>query len=166
MMKSMWIFVVAVALTISMGACSGKKGPESAAKAPNTPAAKADTQKAVEDTTAATKDGITVVKAGACTSIENRQPVGEAAVFPPNVGRLYLYSNLRSVSPEPTSILHVWNFNGKKMASVTLPIKGATWRTYSSKTIDPSWLGEWRVDLATPKGEVIKSVTFRVEQKK
>ncbi len=163
-MKSMWwMFLVAAVWMTSMQACSGHQAPSSAAKAQP---AKAQALKPGEEAQPITKDGITVLKTGACTSIENRQPVGETATFLPDVGRIYVYSNIHLNAPGDTSILHIWNFNGKKMATVTLPIKGASWRTFSSKKIDPSWLGEWRVDLATPKGEILKSVTFRVEKKK
>jgi hypothetical protein len=162
----------------SVQACAGKKGAAQTAKGPESAGVKADaksqaatakkpvTAEEAEEAQAVTKDGITILKSVACKSVENRQPVAEAAVFPPNVGRVYLYTHIRHASGSEASVLHVWNHNGKKMATVTLPVKAANWRTYSSKTINPSLLGEWRVDVATTKGEVIKSVTFRVEAPK
>ena len=110
-----------------------------------------------------TKGGVTVAEAGACRSLENRNPVGQAEVFPANVGRVYLFTTVSLEKQGETSIQHVWNYDGKKMATVKLPVRAARWRTYSSKSIDPSQKGEWRVDILTAESEFIRSVTFRVE---
>ena len=110
-----------------------------------------------------TKDGITVQRAIACRSVENKSPVGEAEAFPKDVGRVYLFTQVQKSTDEETSIQHVWNHEGKKMGTVTLPVRGTRWRTYSSKMIDPSWKGNWSVDVTTAKGEIIHTVAFKIE---
>jgi len=45
-------------------------------------------------------------------------------------------------------------------ARVDLAIKSSTWRTYSSKIIQPHEIGSWRVEVLDPEGTVLKVIQF------
>jgi hypothetical protein len=160
-----FITIVTLSLSFSFVSCASKKAstpqPATGKTAKETAASKPTAEKA-KPVASATEDGVTVVSAVACRSVNGRSPVGEAESFPPDVGRVYLFTQVNSESPK-TSIQHIWSYNGKKMAEVTLPINGSNWRTYSSKSIDPSMKGDWKVDVTTTKGTVLKSANFKIQ---
>ena len=133
------------------------------AKKTETSASETTEQATPNATPASEAGGIKVVQAVACRSVENRAPVGESTTFTPDVGRIYLFTNTHLSDAAETSIHHEWNYNGKEMAKVKLPIRGPRWRTYSSKAIDPSWKGDWNVKITTATGELIQTVSFKVE---
>ena len=100
-----------------------------------------------------------------CTSITDRNPVGAATTFVPEVGQIYCWSKITGGSGEQ-AISHVWSLGGKVMAEVPLTIKGESWRTWSAKKILPSWTGEWEVKVKDSAGNTLASTTFVVGEVK
>ncbi len=160
-----------LALTLAFSGCAKKNDVSQASDADQVKQTeKAETQKAAKEkmeeakaSEPATVGPITVVQAEACRSVENRTPVATADQFPSDVGKLYLYTNVQLEPGSETSIQHVWYHGNKEMAKVKLPVKGPRWRTYSSKVIDSSWTGDWRVEIKTNEDQLIKSVSFNVK---
>jgi len=101
------------------------------------------------------------VEAQLCTSIENREPVGTATSFTADVGKVYLWCQVTGAAGE-TTIKHVWYHNGKEMATIELPVRGASWRTYSSKTIPENWAGDWEVKVLDAEGTTLTTIPFTV----
>jgi hypothetical protein len=93
--------------------------------------------------------------------VENLTPVKPALLFDSSVGKLYCFTRIKSDHP-PAVIKHLW-FQGDKMVmEVTLPVKSTNWRTYSSKTILPSASGDWKVDVTSDDGTVLKTLNFTI----
>ena len=113
--------------------------------------------------TAVTKGGVSLIEAEACRSVENRNPVGAGDKFQTDVGRIYVYTKVALDASQEAKIKHVWRFKGKDVANVILTVKGPQWRTYSSKQMDPTHKGDWAVDVTTEKGDVLKSISFKIE---
>lgn len=105
------------------------------------------------------------VEAKLCTGIQDRQPAGETETFPAEVGQVYLWCRVTGASGE-TNIHHVWLHEGKETADVTLAVKDKSWRTWSSKTVPPTWTGNWEVRIVGPDGNILKSLTFTVGAEK
>ncbi|HTN44044.1 MAG TPA: DUF2914 domain-containing protein [Nitrospiria bacterium] len=104
---------------------------------------------------------ITVEEAMIASRVENLTPVSPDVAFDASVGKLYCFTRIKSDRP-PTLIKHLW-FQGDRMVmEVTLPIKSASWRTYSTKTILPSATGPWKVDVTSEDGTVLKTLTFTI----
>jgi hypothetical protein len=96
------------------------------------------------------------------TMVDNRVPVDNVETYPAQLGKLYCFSLIKGATTE-TSVDHVWLYEGKEMARVTLPVRSAKWRTYSSKRIVPEWKGEWEVRVVGPAGIEMTTVQFKVE---
>lgn len=123
------------------------------AEAPAEPAANAP----------AADDGVTVERLSVCTGIVDREPDGAAESFPASVGKLYCFSHVKGVQGT-LPIEHKWYKGDNVVSAVTLTVKSPSWRTYSSKTIDPMWTGEWRVEVVnTETGAVMNSTTFTLQ---
>lgn len=75
-----------------------------------------------------------------------------------------LYCFTRTVAPAGTdaSIKHLWYRGEEKVGEFTLPVKGDKWRTYSKKSIQKGWAGDWRVDVVDAGGTLLKTVKFRM----
>jgi hypothetical protein len=104
---------------------------------------------------------LTVEEAMIASRVENLNPVGPDVAFDASIGKLYCFTRIKSSQP-PTVIKHLW-FQGDRMVmEVTLPIKSASWRTYSTKTILPSASGPWKVDVTSEDGTVLKTLSFTI----
>ena len=105
---------------------------------------------------------LTIIDVNICQGIENREPVDVGDVFPSTIGKLYCFT--RAGALEPIKIIHKWYSADELVAEIDLKIGASpSWRTRSSKAIQPSDAGNWRVDVTDEAGKVLKTVHFIVE---
>jgi len=101
------------------------------------------------------------VEARLGTGVKEREIIGEAYSFPSSIRKVYCWT-LVAGAEEPTEITHVWYYGEKKMAEVKLSIKSPRYRTWSSKTILPEWIGDWKVEVVDAMGNLLKCISFEV----
>jgi len=104
---------------------------------------------------------IKVESAAVCENIVDRDPAGTGTSFSVTIGKLFFFTKITGAE-NPIEISHVWYFGDVERARVTLPVKGITWRTYSSKVLQAHEIGAWHVDVIGPTGEVLETVEFEV----
>jgi hypothetical protein len=93
--------------------------------------------------------------------VVDRVPVGTGVDFIASVGRLYCFTRITGAKT-PTTVTHVWYFGESERARVTLSVGSASWRTKSSKKIQPREIGSWRVDVVGPDGAILKTLLFAI----
>lgn len=93
---------------------------------------------------------------------DTRAVVGEGSTFPFDGGRVFCLTRIHGMSP-PTSVTHVWYYEGKTMARVELSVGSENWRTWSFKTYKPEWTGFWEVKILDGDGMVLGSAGFEVK---
>lgn len=103
-----------------------------------------------------------VEEAVLCKAVVDRAPQDPGETFPADVGQLYCFSRIIGGS-EGTTLTHVWKMGETQMAAVDLTVGGSPWRTWSSKTIDPSWTGAWTVEIQDGQGNVLRTLGFTIE---
>ncbi|MBN2227194.1 MAG: DUF2914 domain-containing protein [candidate division Zixibacteria bacterium] len=96
-----------------------------------------------------------------CTGIEERMPVGMADSFAADVDKVWLWCRVTGAT-DTTVVKHVYYRDGVEMATVELPVKSSSWRTWSSKTILPSWTGKWEIKILDANDNVLATVPFTV----
>jgi hypothetical protein len=96
-----------------------------------------------------------------CEGIENREPVNESVDFSPDVSTIFCFTEIQNIG-NPTTITHRWYHGDKLMANVPLIVEGDRFRTWSSKSIAPQTVGEWKVEIANEAEEILGEITFRV----
>ena len=106
--------------------------------------------------------GLKITEAVVATGVENMTPEGVSETFPASVGKLYVFTRVIGAKEE-IQIKHRWFYGERLLAEIRLPVKSMNWRTYSSKIILLEWTGEWKVDIATQDGSVLRSLTFTVQ---
>jgi len=94
-------------------------------------------------------------------AVENRQPIGVSDVFADTVGTLFCFTEIRGMG-ESTTVSQVWYYGENRMAEVKLNVRGYRWRTWSTKVIQVEWTGDWRVDVVSEDGKILKSKRFRI----
>ena len=109
-----------------------------------------------------TAGSVITVEAKLATGIQDREPVGVGSTFPADVDTVYLWTRVMGAK-DTTFIKCVWTYGDEEMASVELPVRSPSWRTWSSKAIMPQWAGKWDVKVLDADGNVLKGLTFTIE---
>ena len=104
---------------------------------------------------------LTVAEASICRDVVNRQPVGAGDSFDASVGKLTCFTKITGAQ-NPSQISHAWYFGDALRAKVTLSVKSSSWRTYSSKRIQPHEIGSWHVDVLGPNAEILQTIQFKI----
>lgn len=97
------------------------------------------------------------------TEVENRELVGTDSTFAVSIGTVYCYTRLTGAE-DSTEVAHVWYFRDQERARVPLQVRSSDWRTWSSKKILPSWVGEWSVRVEDAEGNVLGSRSFVINE--
>jgi hypothetical protein len=106
---------------------------------------------------------VQIVAAAICKDVVDREAVDIGTQFQNSVSRLYCFT--KAVSTEiPTEVVHVWSYGDVERARVTLAVRAAAWRTYSSKVIQSHEIGPWRVDVLDTSGNLLETINFEITQ--
>jgi hypothetical protein len=95
--------------------------------------------------------------------VVDREPANVGTSFSVSVGKLYCFTKIVGAAEE-TEVTHVWYFGDQERARVTLPVRAATWRTYSSKMIQAHEIGTWQVEILDANGNSLQTVDFEIVQ--
>ena len=106
---------------------------------------------------------LSVETSAVCTDVVDREPVDEGTSFPVSVGRLYYFTKIVGAETA-TEVTHVWWFGPIERARIMLPVGGSSWRTYSSKALQPHEVGTWRVEVIDADGNNLETVEFTITQ--
>lgn len=94
-------------------------------------------------------------------NVINRTPVKISKTFSTEVDKVYCFIKVIT-DKTPTYMYHVWYKNGKKIAEIKLNIKYQFYRTWSYKTIFPSDVGDWKVELLDDNKNKIAETYFKI----
>ncbi len=103
--------------------------------------------------------GAEIARVAFTSEIVDRDPVDRIAELTNDSRVIYFHSELLGL--DGSEVLHRWEFNGQTMAEVPFRVGANRWRVWSSKRLDPVWLGEWRASVVSTDGRVLASETFR-----
>jgi hypothetical protein len=104
-----------------------------------------------------------VARAILTSEVVDREPVDDLESLTSERTQIYFFTEL--VGLEGTRVTHRWEYKGESVDEVHLSIGGPRWRIWSSKKLDPTWLGHWAVSLVSEDGEVLATDTFIYAEK-
>jgi hypothetical protein len=96
-----------------------------------------------------------VARAGFTTQVVGREPQDSVTSLPNDESQILFFSEFSGL--EGHTLTHVWERDGIEMARVPFVVDGSRWRVYSTKKLEPSWLGEWKVSVVDEEGRVLHS---------
>lgn len=102
-----------------------------------------------------------VVQLTVCTNIVDREPVDDLSEIELSTNQIYLHTAVKSSQMD--TIFHVYKFGDEEIARVALTVgESPRWRTWSSKYLDPIWIGEWSVEVQSKHGTILADRQFSV----
>lgn len=104
-----------------------------------------------------------ITRAAICRQVVEREPVDAGTSFESLVEKLSCFTHVTGAQG-PAEIYHVWYFAEAERAVVKLKVNSVSWRTYSTKIIQPHEIGDWRVDVLGMEGDLLKAVHFKITQ--
>lgn len=107
----------------------------------------------------AAKGVVAVEKLVVCTSVQDREPQGEAASFDLSVGKVYCWLLVTGAETEMQIKLGWWH-KGNLAFECPLTVRSARFRTWGNKSLYEG--GEWTVKVTDAEGHVLKEATFTV----
>ena len=99
-----------------------------------------------------------VARASFTTAIQDREPADQVGQLTNDTGVVYFFTELRGL--EGQTVTHRWEHGGEVRAEVSFNVGGNRWRVWSSKNLQPGWLGEWQVSVVDEGGNVMSQESF------
>lgn len=97
------------------------------------------------------------------TSIADREPVNPGETFKNDVNKLFCFTEI-ATDESPTKVVHIWLYKDNIIAEIPLNVNSSKWRTYSSKNIIGTWIGDWKVEVYSDQGKLIDSINFAINE--
>ena len=95
--------------------------------------------------------------------VVDRVAVGVSTNFPASVGKLSCFTKIVGAKTD-TYITHVWYYGNMERFRINLPVRSASWRTYSTKTIRSWETGVWHVDILDSDGNRLEVLNFHIDR--
>jgi hypothetical protein len=105
-----------------------------------------------------------VTEMAVCREIVDRGCDSEGRTFGPDVESVALLTRVEGATGE-AFVFHLWSFEGKEIQRVRLPVRAASYRTWSKKWVKDQ-PGRWRVEVLDPIGRSLGVVDFTVQPPK
>lgn len=103
------------------------------------------------------------VQKGQFTSgVENHEPKDNLDSLTNDQTRIFFYAVL--VNLQGQEVTFRWSYNDVTQAEVKQTPSSGRYRTNTSKTLDPSKLGTWKVEVVDASGNVLTSKTFEYKK--
>jgi hypothetical protein len=95
-----------------------------------------------------------------CQDVVERECQGSDRTFAADVESVSFVTRVEGATGD-AFVFHVWTFEGQEVRRIKLPIRRASFRTWSKKTVKNS-PGRWRAEILDPLGRTLGAVDFRV----
>ena len=95
--------------------------------------------------------------------VKELEPVDTVSVLPNDITRVIYFTEIHGMAGQ--TITHRWEFNGKIVLEKKHEVESSRWRAYTSKTLDPTWLGEWKASVVDAAGGTLSVNTFTYMRK-
>jgi len=102
-----------------------------------------------------------VARAQFTSSVQNLEPTDKLTALTNDKTQISFFTELKDLDGH--KVTHRWERDGKLMFQQTFEVSSPRYRTYSSKTLDPSWTGEWKVSVIDDHGGTLSANTFTYE---
>jgi hypothetical protein len=95
--------------------------------------------------------------------VTDLEPVDTVSVLTNDITRITYFTEIHGMAGQ--TITHRWEFNGKIVLEKKHEVGSSRWRAYTTKTLDPTWLGEWKASVVDSGGGTLSVNTFTYMKK-
>jgi hypothetical protein len=99
-----------------------------------------------------------VARARFTSEVVAREPQDTITMLSNENMQIIFFTELHAAQGQ--TVFHVWERDGVEMARVAFDVAGSRWRVYSTKNLEPSWLGEWTVRVEDAGGRELDRSGF------
>ena len=99
-----------------------------------------------------------VARSALTTAVIDREPQDTVQTLSNDNVQVYYFTEVLDATGD--TITHRWEWMGRVVAEVPFAVRGPRWRVHSSKNLEPSWLGEWKVTAVDSSGRVLSQDRF------
>lgn len=100
----------------------------------------------------------TVTRAQITHDIQDLEPVDSVSTLTNDLTHIVYFTEIHDMAGQ--TVTHRWEYNGKIMMAVPIKVGTSRWRAYSTKTLNPAWVGEWKVSVVDAAGGTLSVNTF------
>ena len=108
--------------------------------------------------TAAPPQAGSVARAVFTSAVTEREPADTITSLSNDATNIMFFTELQGLQGQ--TVTHRWEHGDKVMAEIKFDVGSARWRVFSSKRLDPSWTGEWKVSVVDANGGTLSTSTF------
>jgi hypothetical protein len=95
--------------------------------------------------------------------VKDLEPVDTVSVLTNDITRITYFTEIRGMAGQ--TVTHRWEFNGEIVLEKQHEVGSSRWRAYTSKTLDPASLGEWKASVVDSAGGTLSVNTFTYMKK-
>ena len=99
-----------------------------------------------------------VARAQFTREIRNLEPIDAVFTLTNDVTRIAYFTEIHDMAGQ--TVVHRWEYDGRIILEVPIEVGSDRWRAYSTKTLPPSWTGEWKVSVVDAEGHTLSVNTF------
>lgn len=104
-----------------------------------------------------------VTRAVFTSDIKDHEPVDNISTLTNDKTRICYFTEIRGMAGQ--TVVHRWEYKGKVLLEMPFKVGSSRWRLYSIKTLDPTWLGEWKASVVDATGSSLSVNTFTYMKK-
>lgn len=102
------------------------------------------------------------VERGQFTSdIVDREPLDSIVKLDSQHNQIKYFTELRDLQGH--IVTHQWVYNDEVMFEKLFNVEGNRWRVWSSKNLQPDWIGQWMVNTLDEDGKILRSQFFEYQ---
>ncbi|MDH5424816.1 MAG: DUF2914 domain-containing protein [Gammaproteobacteria bacterium] len=94
-----------------------------------------------------------IPRSGFTSGVENREPIDNLGQLTNDVEKVYFFTEVKGMAGH--TVTHRWEHSGDIKAEVKFKVGSDRWRIWSSKNLQPQWLGEWIVTVVDEEGKTL-----------
>ena len=87
------------------------------------------------------------------TDVAEREPIDTLGQLTNDNEKVYFFTEITGMAGH--TITHRWEHGGDVKAEVKFNVGADRWRIWSSKNLQPQWVGEWVVTVMDEEGKVL-----------
>ena len=94
-----------------------------------------------------------IARSAFTNGVEDREPIDKVGQLTNDKEKIYFFTEVKGMSGK--TITHRWEHGGDVKAEVSFQVGSDRWRVWSSKNLQPQWVGEWIVSVVDESGNTL-----------